>query len=673
MIPNLNSLARLAFDGWSESEHPRASNGQFGSGGGSGPKMRDYAPKELDWEYDVEYGKYSKHAFPDAFKSRDDFQQKFDAAPMRPLTEAEFRGLGNSMAAAGIGKNEKWVHENFSHRRDSRRIIDALKNGETAPPIVLKSGKRLRLMAGQTRLAAGAALGMSVPVKIIDVGPGGQASDEADFKESQHPRDKDGKFTSGGGSSGTGPSNMNKPVQVSTTIGQPLSKAGFKKVKQPGPNGSVTYFHPSGVKVHVHPAPEGKKYSSKWTHEAEGQQTAGEGSKLEQLLSKLVQKAEAAKPATSEKSGTPAEQAESALNKAGWENNSLLSTPMVAAYKNPNSDSTFYVNKVDGSWFKVLPTGKTVGGENLGELQAKLGQQKAELAPAPLDGATVAAVKASGEMLKDKGYKPLEVNGTTVIYEKNLPGQPGNGKVKYDAKTHEWVAQTHGHMTKEGKGLNELDLLLGGNGIPAGVKNSQQTIQTQAELAQQTEAQKKAQAAQKEHNTLKSTYHKLVAQAPHPTATQQNAISKYSGNGYHQWNDKLRHDPNFAKSDPLTKHLDDYLNNAVFEEDFTVTRKVDGDYAKILKSIIFEGTKFIDRGYISTSATGQWSGSFKFVISIKKGQRGAAIGKWSHHPSEDEVLLPRNSAFVVKSYDHGSGTVHVDLDQSHFEEMKKAA
>ena len=206
-----------------ESKHPRADNGQFGRGGGSAKpaktatpaktapssgkhepaphpveKMRDYSPKELDWEYDVEYLKYSKPAFPNAFSSREDFEQKLDAAPLVHLSDEQMRTLGNSMAYQAKNKGEAWLHKTFSHRRDSKRIVDTLKNGETAPPIVLKSGNKLHLMAGQTRLAAGLAIGKQVPAKVIDVTPK-RAQDEAPWDESKHPRAPDGKFGTGSG------------------------------------------------------------------------------------------------------------------------------------------------------------------------------------------------------------------------------------------------------------------------------------------------------------------------------------------------------------------------------------------------------------------------------------------------------------------------------------------
>jgi len=184
---------------WNESDHPRGRAGRFGSGGGGSEgssvkglkdhpleKMREYTPKELDWEYGTEYLKYSKSFAPNAFKSREDFQQKYDAAPLRHLSDDEYHSLENTMGATGFirskaspAEKEEQVREIVGeHRRDVGAVLKAIDEGETAPPIVLKKGNRLRLMAGNTRIMSAAARGLNMPVKVIDVG-GKQAADVA--------------------------------------------------------------------------------------------------------------------------------------------------------------------------------------------------------------------------------------------------------------------------------------------------------------------------------------------------------------------------------------------------------------------------------------------------------------------------------------------------------------
>lgn len=507
------------------------------------------------------------------------------------------------------------------------------------------------------------------------------AHDEA-FIESQHPRDNAGKFSAGGGNGGQAP----QPANVSSTLTGIFKSAGFKKVKKTGPNGEAIYAHPSsGVHVKVHPAPAGKKWSSKWTSSKGGNtDVSGEGSSLAKLLRVAVEKAQAKKAEAA--APTPTQQ--TATSKApdvdvsllvgqskGEVSDVLADEGYLPADVSDDGDYSFFnYNDEDDESQIMAFNNKTKQGYFVDSYQApknigapKGWSQAETAAPAPsLTTQTIQNIQASGQAFKELGYKPADVNGAEVIYHKD-----GGAKIKYNAETGDWVAATPGHLTKEGKGLPDLQALLGGDGVPKTVKNSQQVIQTQAEKTAMTEAQKKQQAsvaeAAQKANKANASYTKMKDQAPHPTATQQTAITKYSGSAYSQWNDKLRHDPNFAKSDPLTTHLDSYLTNATFEEEVTVYRKVDGEYAKILKSIIFEGTKFIDRGYVSTSAgTNKWHGSMTFKITCPKGTKGAAIGKWSHHPGEQEVLLPRNSAFVVKSWDPNSNVVHVELDQSHF-------
>lgn len=423
------------------------------------------------------------------------------------------------------------------------------------------------------------------------------ALDETKFEESKHPRDADGKFASGAGG-----------AKVSSTLTGIFTQAGFKKQKQPGPNGTAVYFHPgSGAKVLVHPAPEGKKWSSKWSlsHPEQGEHE-GEGSALAKLLQVAVAKG-AAKKAAGTPAGTSLEQSPASVEAK------VESSPEAKAY----NDLT--------KWLKA-----------------------------------------------DKGYKFVESpDGTSAIWATDQ-----GAKVKLNWQTGEWLAVTPGHLTKEGKGFDKLEALFKGKVAP-GVQNSGQTIQTSAELASMTAAQKaaaiKAKQANEKYQKHQALYKKLKDQAPQPTAPQQGAIAKYSGSAYSSWNDKLRHNPKAAEADPDTKHLDEYLAGATFEEEIVVRRGVNGEYAKILKSIIFEGTKFIDRGYVSTSAKADWtwSGGFVFEITCPKGSRGAAIGKWSHYPSEMEVLLPRNSAFVVTHYDPANNLVKVTLDQAHFTQAQQ--
>lgn len=138
--------------------------------------IREYSPEELDWEYNNEYGKYAKELFPDAFKSREDFQRQYDVAPLRHLTDKELKGLEYatisgvmSKGLKGTPEGERYVMDQVGHRRDVPKIMEGLKNGRTAPPIVLRHDEGMRILGGNTRMMSAIALGKNIPVKVIDI------------------------------------------------------------------------------------------------------------------------------------------------------------------------------------------------------------------------------------------------------------------------------------------------------------------------------------------------------------------------------------------------------------------------------------------------------------------------------------------------------------------------
>lgn len=399
-----------------------------------------------------------------------------------------------------------------------------------------------------------------------------------EWQENKHPRKDNGQFGQGGVSGA--PAAGSGPAQVSSTITGIMKAGGYKKQSTPGPNGTAVYYHPSGAKIHVHPAPAGKKWSSQWTSSKPGSEDKkGEGSSLAKLLRVAVEKAEA---------------------------------------------------------------------------------KKAAAAPA-MSEATQAEVKKSEAWLKSIGYAPDHTEGASVTYVKHQ----NNAAVEYNAETKAWVAQTPGHATKEGTGLHTLDALFNGK-VEDGVKNSSKIPKTAAiaKAATATAANKQAVVGHvKAYNDLKKA-------APVATPEEHSAISYYGGSGYTQLNNSLRHNPSYAVTDKTVKHLDEYLKKSSIPEDITVYRGIRGEFAKIIKSVVMEGTKLIDRGFISTSTISDTADNFghgglMMKISLKKGQMGAAIGHMSGHSGEYEVLLPRNSALVVKAYNPGAGTIEVELEQSH--------
>jgi hypothetical protein len=114
-------------------------------------------------------------AFPKAFKSREHFQKEYDKAPLRHMTRGEINNLGNShlpsiaMDRRDTNHKEQVVRNIIGKRRDVTRILHDIHHGKTAPPIILKHKNGLHLMAGNTRLIAGAAHNINIPAKIIHV------------------------------------------------------------------------------------------------------------------------------------------------------------------------------------------------------------------------------------------------------------------------------------------------------------------------------------------------------------------------------------------------------------------------------------------------------------------------------------------------------------------------
>jgi hypothetical protein len=138
-------------------------------------KMRDYDEKEMDWEYKTEYEKYSKPSFPKAFKDRDHFQSEYIKAPLRHLSHEEIHSLGNSNVSDILktpgtkAAKTLAVRHLIGTRRNVNKIWKGIHKGKTAPPIILKHSKGLHLMAGNTRFVCGAAHGLNIPAKVIDI------------------------------------------------------------------------------------------------------------------------------------------------------------------------------------------------------------------------------------------------------------------------------------------------------------------------------------------------------------------------------------------------------------------------------------------------------------------------------------------------------------------------
>lgn len=588
------------------------------------------------------------------------------------------------------------------------------------------------------------------------------AYDDGEFKEGDHPRDKDGKFATGSGGGGS-----SAPVKynVTNSLKGVMKVAGFTKTKTPTKIGNQelhTYVHPSGAKIIVHPPAPGQMFSSKFAVKTGEKETTGEGTAaLNKIIQQAVAKAEEKKPSVTHE--PPA----TALHEMGFKFDPYNSD-LEGGFKIYKTDTGVVASfNVDtGDWViadkdKELASGKSkatmnvaLSLENVTKAVEKKTDGDVHLPPASalLDNHYIYQKQEGSVITYSDGIENIKVNIKTggwakqettsgvlthsgedikslenvlksasemkgpssnlqkaETMEKSLPGYGegvvhksedgdiwkytnGNKTVEFNPKDDTWLAVTPGHLTKTGKGIDNLKKLMAGE--TAVFKNNEypwqnsslstmikapETAEQKAAKAAQLEKQKKAQEehnkkieesqkAEKGQHELKA---KLKAVATKPTPSQKAGIKAYTGSHYRAINDALRY-PDENSSDlkankERISELNGYLMGNSFPEDCTLYRKVDGQYAKILKSIMHVGGKFYEPAFASCSThESAWSGSVKFVISVKKGQVGASVVEHSAqgpNSSENEVVLPTMSGFMVTKIE--GNIIHVSLDQNH--------
>lgn len=65
------------------------------------------------------------------------------------------------------------------------------------------------------------------------------------------------------------------------------------------------------------------------------------------------------------------------------------------------------------------------------------------------------------------------------------------------------------------------------------------------------------------------------------------------------------------------------------------------------------GKTFEDRAFVSTSVEREtaFKGEVRWEINAPKGSKGGMVNTFSMFPNENELLLPRNSKFLIKGID----------------------
>lgn len=146
------------------------------------------------------------------------------------------------------------------------------------------------------------------------------------------------------------------------------------------------------------------------------------------------------------------------------------------------------------------------------------------------------------------------------------------------------------------------------------------------------------------------------------TPETKSALKSYTGGGYSDMNHSLRKGKPSPGALLVAKAL---MKAPLLKKGSVLTRKhglEDEDKKKLL--LAGPGTIIQEKAILSTSTKeSAWSGSVTLSITVGKGVRGLPAKGFSNHPSENEVMLPPNTRFlvtnVVKSSSGYSTTVHV--------------
>jgi uncharacterized protein len=225
-----------------------------------------------------------------------------------------------------------------------------------------------------------------------------------------------------------------------------------------------------------------------------------------------------------------------------------------------------------------------------------------------------------------------------------------------------WAISSPGHMTKMGLGATHLQKLLDGD--KAVLKQLSNYASEPAKKVIMSILNKSPQSEKisNQHDEAKKVYKTLKVGRHAPTTEQENAIVHYTSSAYAKINEALRHNPSLTTSSATIKNLTEYLDKASLPADAVLSRKVKGDYAKILRSVLAKGTIFVDHGFSSMSTSFDvWSGEMKMIITCPKGSKAAAVGDLGSHPGEKEVIAQRGSRFKVTSFDRSKDEVHLEL------------
>lgn len=235
-------------------------------------------------------------------------------------------------------------------------------------------------------------------------------------------------------------------------------------------------------------------------------------------------------------------------------------------------------------------------------------------------------------------------------------------------------------MPKDHKSANATKpvLLYQQPGTPSSVDDEDEDQDQQPEAEQQQQPQVVEPEKVLDFNNANDAYNHFWQQSDEwydsLTKSEQDALKKYTGSGYHGINNALRDEgkhgtPLTAEQKAMEKHLNEGL--AKFETKDTITlyrgaasncipKFAQKDPSKLI------GKTYFDNAFMSCGASADkaWGGGTKFVITVPKGSKGAGayVGHHSTCSHEGEFLLRSHSHFTVSNaYKDSSGKVVVEM------------
>jgi hypothetical protein len=161
--------------------------------------------------------------------------------------------------------------------------------------------------------------------------------------------------------------------------------------------------------------------------------------------------------------------------------------------------------------------------------------------------------------------------------------------------------------------------------------------------------------------------------SPPRSQAVKHAIDDYKGSGYHEMNACMRFF--VGCDDPRNTAIEKYLEKTSLPE-VTLYRGIRSDYTGLVMPHLKVGRVLPDAGFVSTATDRDfskgWAGSGGMLLEIQvpAGARGAAVRSAEHSDSEYEILLQRNSNFVIESIDPAKKVIKVRLEQAHMEKKQ---